>query len=170
MGKPSPKRLKKKKEREKEAKKKVLARRAAMRAPQIEANKEKIKMKRIVKLQKDMGELNMWADDVLSKLSNETLTQLEKNAQILKSLEKEYEKERNTKKNLNSSLEEKGFNTLHDKLNYLHNEYVEQQKAAGNTVLQEELALAEEANICSTNKKEVANVEVCKAPDSQKNE
>lgn len=169
MSKPSPRRLKKKKEREKESKKKILARRKAIRAPQIEANKEKRKMKRVVKLQKEMGELNMWADDVLSKLSNETLTQLEKNAQILKALEKEYEQNLKSKKNLNDSLEQKGFATLHEKLNYLHNEFVEQQKSSGEDVLKEELALAEDAKILSKSTKEVADVNVCKAVETEKN-
>ena len=168
MGKPSPRRLKKKKEREKQAKKKVLARRDAMRAPQIEENKQKKKMKRVLKLQKDMGDLNMWADDVLSRMSNDTLTQLEKNAKILKALEKEYEQELNKKKNLNNSLEEKGITSLHEKLNYLHNEFVEQQKSAGIQILDEEISLAEQAKTCNKN---VAEVTVCKADDlEQKNE
>lgn len=168
MSRPSPKRLKKKKEREKEARKKVLVRRAAIRAPQVEANKEKKKMKRVVKLQKEMGELNMWADDVLSKLSNDTLTQLEKNAQILKALEKEYEKETKNKRNLNNGLEEKGITTLHEKLNYLHQQFVEQQKSLGEDVLKEELALAEDAAVLRQ-AKEVAEINVCKAPNPEEN-
>lgn len=162
MGKPSPRRLKKKKEREKEAKKKVLLKRVAMRSPQVEENKQKKKMKRVSKLQKEMGKLNMWADEVLCRMSNDTLTQLEKNAKILKALEAEYEKEKSKKRNLNQNLEQKGLSTLKEKLDYLHNELVEQQKSAGYEVLKDEIELYKAAN-----KKEIAEVTICKAPDFQ---
>lgn len=165
MGKPSPKRLKKKKEREKEAKKKVLLKRAAMRAPQVEENKQKKKMKRVTRLQKEMGELNMWANEVLCRMSNDTLTQLEKNAKILKALEAEYEKEKSAKMNLNQNLEQKGLSSLKDKLDYLHNELVEQQKSAGYEVLKDEIELYKTAN-----QKDIAEVTVCKAPDFQAEE
>lgn len=131
MSKPSPKRLKKKKIREKEAKKKVLNRRMAKRSIEIEENKERKKLKRVEKLQKEMGDLSQWADDVLVNLNNSTLCQLEKNAKILKALENEYIKEVEKKNLLNKDLENKGMLTLSDKLNYLHNNLVDQQKAAG---------------------------------------
>lgn len=131
MSKPSPKRLKKKKIREKEAKKKVLSRRVASRASRIEENKERRKLKRVEKLQKEMGDLSNWADDVLMKLNNSTLCQLEKNAKILKALEDEYVEEIEKKNLLNKDLEDKGLLSLSDKMNYLHNNLVEEQKAAG---------------------------------------
>jgi hypothetical protein len=166
MSKPSAKRLKKKKDREKKAKEKVLARRKAIQAPKIEENKHRKKMKRIAKLQKGMGELSMWADDILGRMSNDTLTQLEKNAQILKTLESEYEKEKAKKKQINNNLEDKGLISLQEKLDHLHNELVEQQKAAGNEILKDELILAKQAR----SQKEVAEVSVCRVPECDSQE
>lgn len=174
----SPKKAKKNKEREKEAKKKVLARRAALRAPKIEENKLKKKMKRIGKLQMDMGDLNVWADDIFMKMVNadeKTLSQLERNTQILKALEEEYVGEKARKDNLNSGLEAKGCTTLEEKLNHLHQQLVEDQKASGEEILAEEIALAKSATdvglagnaecaFKSKPKKEVAEVTICKAP------
>jgi hypothetical protein len=123
-------------------------------------------MKRIAKLQKGMGELSMWADDILGRMSNDTLTQLEKNAQILKTLESEYEKEKAKKKQINNNLEDKGLISLQEKLDHLHNELVEQQKAAGNEILKDELILAKQAR----SQKEVAEVSVCRVPECDSQE
>lgn len=161
----SPRKLKKKKEREKEAHKKVLARREALRAPKIEENKLRKKMKRIGKLQKDMDGLSQWADDVLLKMNDKTLSQLERNAQILKALEAEHEADREKKQKLNLDLESKGLFGLQDKLSYLHNELVEQQKSAG-------FDSFEEAELVKATKprKEVAEVTVLKASDCETTE
>ena len=53
MSKPSPRRLKKKKEREKQAKKKVLIRRNTIRSTKTEENQYNKKLKRVEKLQKE---------------------------------------------------------------------------------------------------------------------
>jgi len=151
MSKPSPKRLKKKKEREKLAKKKVLSRRNSIRMEKIEENKFNKKLKRIKELKKDMSELEQWADNILCNMSNDTLSQLEKNAKILKEIEKEYEKEYSKKKKLNDDLEQKGLHSLQDKLNHLHNELAEKQKNECIDLLDK--------------KEEVAEVSVLKAPD-----
>lgn len=123
------KKAQKKKDRAKRVRKQILLKRAALRAPQEEENKLKKKMKRITKLKKDMGKLNVWADDVFLKMSEQNLSQLEKNCKILKALEEEYRKETENKKNLNESLESKGCLALEEKLNHLHNKLVEEQKA-----------------------------------------
>jgi hypothetical protein len=140
----SRKKLQKKKDREKEVKKRVLNRRTAIRAPKIEENKNRKKMERIAKLQKDMNDLNVWADDVLQKLDSKTLTQLERNAQLLKGLEEEYEAERLKKDSLNSDLESKGLHSLDEKLNHLHQNLVQSQR----------------------NSKEVAEVTICRAEEA----
>lgn len=127
----SPKKLAKKHQRAKEVRKKILARRDAIRAPKIEENKQRKKAKRINKLIKDMGELNVWADEVLMRMDNSTLTQLEKNAQILRSLEAEYESEKAKKEKLNEELHSKGLFTLQEKLNHLSQELISQQREAG---------------------------------------
>jgi len=131
MSKPSPRRLKKKKEREKLAKNKVLARRNVARSTQVEDNQYRKKLKKVEKLQKEMSDLNGWADGVFMRMNNNTLIQLEKNAKILKALESEYKKEMSKKQKLNNDLEEKGLLTLQEKLNHIHNESAEQLKAAG---------------------------------------
>jgi Na+/phosphate symporter len=76
-----------------------------------------------------MGALNVWADDVLLKMNEKTLVQLEKNAKILKALENEYKEERDKKIKINEELEADGFLTLEEKLNHLHNKLVDEQKA-----------------------------------------
>ena len=131
MSKPSPRRLKKKKEREKLAKNKVLARRNVARSTQVEDNQYRKKLKKVEKLQKEMSDLNGWADGVFMRMNNNTLIQLEKNAKILKALESEYKKEMSKKQKLNNDLEEKGLLTLQEKLNHIHNESAEQLKSAG---------------------------------------
>lgn len=171
MSKMSPRKLKKKKAHEKEAHQKVLSRRAALRAPKIEANKERKKMKRVGKLIKDMDGLNQWADEIFMKMSDKTLSQLEHNAQILKGLEAEWQQEKDKKQKLNSSLESKGLFELQDKLNFLHNELVDQQKAAGIEILGEDWAVTQETSPAKKSRKEVAEVTICKAPgfeDQQK--
>lgn len=135
---PTQKQLQKKKQREKESKEKVAARRAVLRAPRIEENKFKKKVKRVAKLQKNMGELSLWDDAVLLRMDNAVLAQLERNAEILKGLEAEYEKEKSKKNQINEELEQKGLFTLEQKMNYLHEQLVEQQKAAAEDVLTEE--------------------------------
>jgi hypothetical protein len=140
----SRKKLQKKKDREKVVKKRILNRRAAIRAPKIEENKNRKKMERIAKLQKDMNDLSVWADDVLGKLDSKTLTQLERNAQLLKGLEEEYEAERAKKSELNGDLESKGLLSLDEKLNHLHQNFAQSQR----------------------NSKEVAEVTICRAEEN----
>jgi hypothetical protein len=133
------KKAQKKKDREKRVRRQVLLRRAAIRAPEEEDNRLRRKMKRIAKVKKDMGERNVWSDEVLMKLDELTLTQLEKNAKILKILEEEYAQEQDKKSKLNQHLESEGCLTLEQKLNHLHQQLVEEQKG----LYEEEMAKAE---------------------------
>jgi hypothetical protein len=142
------KRMKKKKEREKKAHQKVLIRRQSLRKSKDEEDKLNKKNKNVIKFQKDVDDLNKWADTIMDKLDKKTLIQIEKNYEILKGLEEEYESEIKNKQKLNEELESKGLFSLENKLNYLHNELVEEQK-------NEE---------CNSTKKEVADISVCKAP------
>lgn len=157
MGMMSSKKAKKKKEREKEVKKKLELKRKALKQPQVEENQRRRKMKRVAKLQKDLGDMSVWGEDVLMKLNDNTLSQLEKNVRILKALEMEYERELKKRRKLNQELEEKGLTSLQEKLNYLHNDLVEQQKVAGEDILKEFEADAETHQEC-------AEISVCKAP------
>jgi len=144
------------------------------------------KLKRIKKLKKEMGQMNVWADDVFMRMSENTISQLEHNAQILKALEEEYEKEWAKKKALNQDLEDKGLTSLKDKMQYLHDQLIEDQKIAGAAVIDEENKLAEkegrasvfaekiggfgpstsETRIANKPKKEVAEVSVIRAPNA----
>jgi hypothetical protein len=165
--------LKKKKDREKRVRKKILLQREALRAPAREERKFQKKLDRIGKLKKELGDLNVWADEVFLNMSDKNLSQLERNAQILKALEEEYKKEHDKKSALNKELEEAGLLTLEDKLSHLHNKLVDQAKK-----LYEEGGLeATEAKEPETSdelnellaqldkpKKDVAEVEVLRAP------
>jgi hypothetical protein len=162
MSKMTPKKAEKKKAREKESRKKVLARRDAIRSSKSAENKIRKKMKRIVKLQKDVENLGPLADDVLLNMSDKTLSQLERNAQILKALENEYEEERSKKDQLNSELESKGALSLSDKLSFLHNELAEKQRVVLEGTPRP--VKTGDARFGSSAPGEVAEVTVLKAP------
>ena len=114
------KKLQKKKAREIESKKKVVTRREELRSQVREDLLKFRKFKRLEKLKKEMGELNVWADDVLFNMSDKTITQLEHNVKILAALEQEYQTERSKKEALNEELEKDGHFTLEDKMATLH--------------------------------------------------
>lgn len=112
------KKMNKQKAREKASKKKVLVKREHLRAKVREERQENRRDKRIKKLQKDMGDLDIWADDVYKNVSEDSLKQLEHNAKILKVLEEESEKESAEKEVRNEDLEKKGHKTLNEKLQH----------------------------------------------------
>lgn len=166
------KKFKKRKQREKDVRKKILTRREIIRAPEREERAFQKKLKRIDKLKKEMGDLNVWSDDIFLKMTDDTLSQLEKNAKILKALEDEFREETTKKRNLNEQLEAEGFQTLDEKLSHLHNKLVNQQKA-----LYDQTGMSEERSEAFTSAseklkkpgKEVSEVEVIKAkpPESE---
>lgn len=121
------KKLQKKKEREREAQQKVLARREEIREPIREENRLHKKLKRIKKLKRDLGSLNIWADEVYLKASEKTLSQLEHNAKILQALEDEHRKEQEKRQAINDKLEAEGHTTLNDKLKSMHDKVVAMQ-------------------------------------------
>jgi hypothetical protein len=164
------KKFQKKKEREKRVRRQVLLQRETLRAPEREERAFQRKMKRITKLKKDMGDLNVWSDNVFLQMNDETLSQLEKNAKILRALEQQYVDETSKKKDLNEQLESEGFNTLDEKLGELHSRLVKQQKAlyADSGLVEERSEAYANANekLASCCGKEVSEVEVIKAPVS----
>jgi|GEM_PF-3360057 hypothetical protein len=149
--------LEKKKEHEKEARKKVLARRDALRAPKILENKLNKKFKRVSKLRKAMTGVAEYSDELLMNMNDATLTQLEKNAKILQALENEYEENLEKRRKINLDLESKGLFELNDKLSYLHNQLANDQQSAGFESLPE-------AQYVQKPRKEVAEVTISKAP------
>jgi hypothetical protein len=122
------KKAQKKKDRAKKVHKQLLRQRADLMAKRVEENNEHKKLKRVKKLKKQMGDLNVWADEVFMKMTDETLDRLEKNALILKALEAEYRREADKKAKLNEELEAAGHHTLDAKLNHLHNKMVDAAK------------------------------------------
>jgi len=147
------KKMNKKKAREKDSKRKVLLKREALRAKVKEEREEKRKEKRIKKIQKDMGSLDIWADDVYKNISEDSLSQLEHNAKILKALESEAVDEEAKKEALNEDLEEKGHKTLDQKLQYLVGQGGPDQFETRSDII-----------VAPRIPKDVSDVEVIKAP------
>lgn len=135
----------KKKKREERVRKQLLLQRQDKTEKSAAENRLRKKLNRISKLKKGLGQHNMWSDDVLLKMPEKTLSQLEHNAQILKALEEEFENEVRRKRKLNEGLEGEGLHSLEDKLNALHQRLVEDQKKAGTELLEDELKLLEQA-------------------------
>lgn len=109
--------LQKRKAREKETRQQILARREQLRAPAREAKEEIRREKRIRKLQRDMEHFDqVMHERELAVASDSTLSQLEKNIEILKALEAEHNREMAQKAALNQELEEKGYFTLEEKM------------------------------------------------------
>ena len=109
----------KKKSRELIAKKRVLARRKALRkqtSEQLsESRLEKKFRNKIEPIIKDPEKQKIMQEQKNQRI----LSKLEKNAEILKALEEQYEEEMNCKKEINKKLEEEGNFTLKEKLDAL---------------------------------------------------
>lgn len=153
--------MKKKKKREAIAKARVLKRREDLRKPLQEENQWRRKIKRINKLQRELGDWSEWSHEALLGLNDSTLSQLERNAQILKALEQEYEVENNKKRELNQQLEDDGLFTLEDKMNHLHQQLIEEQKAEAGVTGSAESQMKPKK---PRSQKEVAEVEIVRAP------
>jgi hypothetical protein len=108
---------KKKKDRENKSKARVLARRHQIRS----AIKEEAKAKKLEKKFRD--KIKPFVKDSNKKAimdaadESRVKERLERNMQILKALEEEYESEQSKKNEINQSLESQGHETLKDKLN-----------------------------------------------------
>lgn len=154
------KKFQKKKDRERRVRRQVLLEREAIRAPEREERKFQKKLKRVERLKKDMGRLNVWADELFLKMDDKTLSQLEHNAKILKALEEEYRDEHDRKVALNEELEAKGVHTLEEKLEHLHGRIVEQAKE-----LYKSGGLEAEVVEEASKRADVAEVEVVRAAE-----
>lgn len=102
---------KKKKQREAKAKERVLKRREAIRA---EAKKHKAWAVAERKANKGIPIKGSMADR-----DAQILEKLRHNYAILEALDAEYQKEQESRKSLNQSLEAEGYMTLKDKMNYI---------------------------------------------------
>jgi hypothetical protein len=112
--------LQKRKKREKETYKKILANRMILRAKAKEEKEEILKEKRIDKLHRDLERLDQhFPREMLSATPEDTLSQLERNVEILRALEAEHAREMETKQKINEDLESKGYLTLEEKMEAL---------------------------------------------------
>lgn len=112
------KKIKKRKDREKEIHKKYLLKKEKSLIALRHAKEDVLREKRIVKVQRDLERFNqVMTERELSELNDKKLSQLEKNIQILKALEEEYDRELAQKQKLNDDLENNGYYTLEEKLN-----------------------------------------------------
>lgn len=128
--------LKKRKAREEKNKQDRLQReRTAADKRQAEAaakRQEEQLRKDMRQAQRQQDKLDKWAEgfmENMDKLPPETRAKILHNIQILKALEQEYEKEQLAKKATNDQLEAEGHTSLQDKLDALHSDLAEQQKA-----------------------------------------
>ena len=125
----------KKKQREEKAKKRVLARRKTIRKQSGEEKQASMLDKKFRVKQKPFIK-DQLKREIMEKMNNEKiLSKLEKNAQILKILESQYEKELANKKAINQALESEGHITLEEKMSALEKavkeNMTESQKISG---------------------------------------
>jgi len=156
----------KKKAKEREDRKKLLLKREALRKKAKEEREEFRRDKRIKRLQREMDDFEYRSKEEYEAMPEETLSQLEKNAKILRALEDEHERDQQKKRELNENLEAEGHLTLEDKLKTLQERTVLQQK--------EQFGVGGSADcnvqIAPRQPKETASVEILRAPDADSEE
>lgn len=122
------KKVQKQKQREKEVKRKLELQREARLAPIREERKLIKRIKKITKLKRQLDGFDAPVSDDIYNLDDKSLSQIERNVQILKALEQEYETAEKEREEINQDLESKGLFTLEDKLNHLHQNLAKEQK------------------------------------------
>lgn len=109
----------KEKERKEKAKKRILARRKKIR-DQYGQDKKAARLDRKFRTKQKPFIKDEIKRETMEKINNEkVLSKLEKNAELLKFLESEYERELNNKKIINEKLESEGHVTLEEKMSAL---------------------------------------------------
>lgn len=109
----------KQKQREEKAKSRVFSRRKAMRKISSE-EKQASRLERKFRTKQKPFVKDQLKRESIEKINNEKiLSKLEKNAEILRALESEYEKELENKKLINEKLESEGHVTLEEKMSAL---------------------------------------------------
>lgn len=141
---------KKKKDRERLVKQKILKKRTALRVER-KSEREQIQAERdahdIVhgKMMPIINNPQLLAEKEAQR-AREISEKLQKNLEILKALEEEYEQEQSVRDEVNSKLESEGHSTMREKLDALH------EKALQLTNKAEELAKAKEEYALQQNK------------------
>lgn len=109
----------KEKERKEKAQKRVLARRKKLRE-QYSQDKKAARLDKKFRNKVKPFIKDEEKREIIEKNNNDKIiSKLEKNAQLLKFLESEYEKELENKKNINKKLESEGHITLQEKMSAL---------------------------------------------------
>lgn len=120
--------LEKKKQRQKEIRKKLLNKKEKFFVINREAKQDFLKEKRIKKIQKELEKFDQVMEErELMAVNEGVLQQLEKNIKILKTLESEYEQDRNAKDDLNKKLEDQGYYTLEEKMQAIREHFKDQE-------------------------------------------
>ena len=122
---------KKRKEREKKSKIKILLRREAIRKERKEESKKYMLEKLVQPKQNPIINMKKRGESMEDR-DEKIKEQLLKNQQILKALEEEFSKERQSRDDLNGDLESKGHGNLQDKLAAMHKEVVESEEKLQN--------------------------------------
>jgi hypothetical protein len=120
--------IQKKKARQKVVQAKLRHRREINRSVEKEKRDDIRAQKKFKKDQLVMEKLEEKMEELYSKLPPDTRMQLERNIEILKALEEEYDQEIAKKQNLNQELELQGNLTPEEKMKALHEKAVKQQK------------------------------------------
>lgn len=116
----------KEKKKNAEKKRKILANRASIRSEAKTKREEARRDRQIRRIQKSMKNIEYYAPEFLETLPQKTLDQIEKNAEILRAIEDEYEAERQSRAQLNEILEGEGAVTMDDKMNLIAQRAMEQ--------------------------------------------
>ena len=122
---------KKRKEREKKSKVKILLRREAIRKDRKEESKKYMLEKLVQPKQNPIINMKKRGESMEDR-DAKIKEQLLKNQQILKALEEEFSKERQSRDDLNGDLESKGHGNLQDKIAAMHKEVVESEEKLQN--------------------------------------
>lgn len=155
------KKLQKKRQKEKENRKEALKKREEMRKPAREEREQHRRERRISKLRSNMADYQFFDTESFKDLDDSKLEQLEKNVEVLRGLEKEWQEENNKKMALNKDLEAQGHATLDEKLRAVSEATIQQQK--------EEMGVGGSADYRSSGGGEYAEVTVQNINDIKEN-
>lgn len=150
-------RLQKRKDREKEVSKNLLLKREKLRATTREAKDEFLRVKRLKKIHKELERFDQIMDErQLLEADDKTLSQLEKNIEILKALEAEHERDAAQKEQINAMLEAEGYLTLEEKMEAARKMMLSEQ-------VETDMGMGGSADCKVTPRRDVAEVSVIKA-------
>lgn len=131
----SRKEIQKRKQREIAVRKKVLEQRSEIRAERKRVEEERVRELKMHRLEHGSIPPALPGNPELAAIrqaerEKKISEKLNKNLEILRALEKEYENEQVNRKNINNQLESEGYLTMKEKMNALHQKALNMQKVA----------------------------------------